>query len=369
MNFIKTILNKLLHDALWLSTTGLAIIALIFSQIAFSQISWSTILSLMTLLLLVTLWQQSQLIDYLAEVIISKAQTKRQLFLFLLLAAFFGSMVVTNDIAILSLLPLFFAIKRKISLSTPLTATLIAVYANLGSAVSPIGNPQNLYLITYYHWPLILFLQSALVLLLFGLVSLAIWPLLIPKTSIIDSTKPTLPLSKNRLILIALGSTIALIALLGLLPIWCGLAAVLVLALLLERQVFLAVDYGVVLTILNFFVLVAAITTIPAIQSFLTSATKTPVQTFLSAVISSQLLSNVPAAALLAPFTSWKVALYLGVSIGGFGTLIASLANLLAYRQVRLNDSALPFKSFFWVFTTINLIFLLSGSVLILFLL
>ncbi|CAK1234893.1 Na+/H+ antiporter NhaD or related arsenite permease (ArsB) [Fructobacillus tropaeoli] len=134
----------------------------------------------------------------------------------------------------------------------------------------------------------------------------------------------------------------------------------LILTITINHQSLTTVDCGVVWLIANFFLIVGALIRLPQLATFLKWAGQSFWQTFITGALTSQVLSNVPTAALLAPFTSFKVALFLVVSVGGFGTLVASLANLLAYRQVRQDA-----RHFLTIFTGWNLLFLLISIALV----
>lgn len=133
---------------------------------------------------------------------------------------------------------------------------------------------------------------------------------------------------------------------------------------LLDRQVLVKVDYGILFMFINFFIIVGAISRLPAIHHLLSFTTDTTLKTFFAGVISSQVISNVPAAVLLSKFTTHVTGLYLGVTVGGLGTLIASLANLLALRQYQLFDRDHSSYHFFKTFTWLNVVYLVIFMVI-----
>ncbi|NLS37897.1 carboxylate transporter [Fructobacillus tropaeoli] len=358
------IFKKLTHDYLLILTTIIVFLLAIDRQLSWQSLDLPPLFSLAALLILVSTWSQLGLLDYFAQAIMARAKTTRQAIVFLLLIAFFGSMLVTNDVTILTLVPLFFVITRQVDLPVTRTVTFITLYANLGSAASPFGNPQNLYLLSYYHWPLNNFLPTA-TLLLAGLITLPLGLNGLNQEPIIRQEHPTLPIKKRTLTYLVLGSLAVLSSLLGLTPAFFGLIMALILAITIDRQSLTTVDYGVVWLIANFFLIVGALIRLPQLATFLKWAGQSFWQTFITGALTSQVLSNVPTAALLAPFTSFKVALFLGVSVGGFGTLVASLANLLAYRQVRQRLTRQDARHFLTIFTGWNLLFLLISIALV----
>ena len=237
----------------------------------------------------------------------------------LVLITFFLAALVTNDVALVIVVPLTLAMntKRKGAL-----VMLEAFAANAGSALTPFGNPQNLYL--YWHYslqPLDFFLTITPFSMLFLLIFLAAAALI--------SVPPVLTATPGSTVERSAGAYLLLLALLvlvvlRLLPFPFAYAVALGVFAFGKRA--LRVDYWLLLTFLVFFGLVDVLK--PALEPLLAPAG----HVFATAALTSQAISNVPATILLAEFTSnWRALLW-GVSVGGFGSLIASFANLIAYR-------------------------------------
>ncbi len=235
----------------------------------------------------------------------------------LVLGTFILAALVTNDVALLATLPLVLALKRRRSE----LAVLLVIAANAGSSLTPFGNPQNLYLYLHYQlnpltfaaaiWPLPLALLVALYLL-----SLRLGP----KTAEAPAASPVrVPWTVGFALMLILGTVLRIF------PLPSTLLALPLIALAHPRA-FLYVDYELLLTFLAFFLLV------DNLAALLPLHLASQHGVFLLAVTLSQLLSNVPTAVFLAPFTNHWRALLWGVNAGGFGTPIASLANLIAFR-------------------------------------
>ncbi len=239
----------------------------------------------------------------------------------LVLATFFFSMLVTNDVALLTLVPLTMLLRvhRKDWL-----VILEALAANAGSALSPFGNPQNLFIYWHYQVPLGQFVQVIAPFAGFFLVVL----LLVAWVLHIDGQPTTLevqsePLNFSAYFYLAALVVIAL-TVLRVLPLATGIV-VLAYALWKDRAS-LRVDYALLFTFACFFGFT------DNLQIMLATALAHPQHVFLLSAVLSQVISNVPAALLLADFTHQWPALLWGVSVGGFGSLVGSLANLIAYR-------------------------------------
>ena len=238
----------------------------------------------------------------------------------LVLATFFFAMIVTNDVALMALVPL------TILLNIPHKAWLViaeALAANAGSALSPFGNPQNLFIYWHYDIPFSDFVTVIAPFSLVFLILLVIGALAIrARGNPLATSKPN-ALSRSAWFYIFALFIFAL-AVLRVLPLAIG-AVVILYAIILDRDS-LRVDYALLLTFACFFGFT------DNLQVLLESYLAHPHHVFLLAAFLSQIISNVPAALLLADFTDHWQALLWGVSVGGFGSLVGSLANLIAYR-------------------------------------
>ena len=147
---MKTLVYKIINDrTLWV-TTVLLILALFVGHVQLNDIDMQTILSLLSLMILISLYEGEGLLKYVALTIIKKCQTTRQVQLTVFLLVFFSAMFLTNDVAIITFIPIFVVIAQKIHVNAVLPIILLTVFANLGSAVTPFGNPQNIYLASHY---------------------------------------------------------------------------------------------------------------------------------------------------------------------------------------------------------------------------
>jgi len=233
---------------------------------------------------------------------------------------FLLAMLVTNDVALVLLVPLTMTLRtgRKDWL-----VILEALAANAGSALTPIGNPQNLFLYWYYHLPLDQFFRTIAPFSLFFLVVLVL-------SAFAIRTSPARPETDRRHIRakfwpIYTGFFVVLVGMvLRVLPIWFG-CGVLLFAVLFDRKS-LAIDYSLLLTFLFFFLFAENL------KFILGTRLEHPEHIFLLSALLSQFISNVPATLILVKFTAQWQALLWGTNVGGFGSLVGSLANLIAYR-------------------------------------
>ena len=295
----------------------------------------------------------------------------------LMLLCFFSGMFITNDVALITFVPFTFTVlgmmggelRRKLVL--PLVA-MQTIAANLGSMLTPIGNPQNLYLYGRAGMSIGSFLLLMLPYVLFALVLLLIWGVVLgrrrfgewkPETVNPGEQKeiPFLARKGRRfLICYLLLFLLCLLTVAHVLPWQVVFGVVLGSILLTDRQILAKVDYSLLLTFAGFFVFIGNVGRIPAFCSFLEGAVGG--REVYAAIAASQVISNVPAALLLSGFTENYRQLLIGVNLGGLGTLIASMASLISYKYVAREETERK-GAYMAVFTVSNLCFL-AGMVL-----
>ncbi|QDJ58749.1 SLC13 family permease [Weissella sagaensis] len=326
-------ISKIINDrTLWI-TSFLLVLMLVFGSVKIQDIDFQTISALLSLMILIGLFEKEDLLKYIAIIIIKKCQTTRQVQLTVFLLVFLGAMLLTNDVAILTFIPIFIVIAQKINIKPVLPIILLTIFANLGSSITPFGNPQNIFLANYYHLNAGAFFKMSLPLGIISLISLLLSSYLF-KSEPLDDLTLTIPnIRIKQTILLLIGSVIVLAGLLHLVPISISLLTSIILTIVIDYKNFVTVDYGIIILFMELFLIVGGLSRVPIIVSLFKKLTMTEIGAFTSGVGLSQVISNVPAAVLLSAFTDHMYAVYLGVSIGGLGTIIASLANLLAWRQ------------------------------------
>ncbi len=297
-------------------------IGLVLSSIYTGELPVYSVQELQVLYILFVLFiavrglQNSGLILRFSRVI----ETGRRIPLKLVVFTFFLSMLVTNDVALIVMVPITLALNMS---RKGILVIFEALAANAGSAFTPFGNPQNLYIYWYYNLSPIEFISSiaafSMVFLLLLLVSAGFI-----KTEIKLQKLTVITVNKRQALIYGVLFIIVLLTILHVLPVLSGFA-VLIFALLFDRPA-LKVDYALLLSFLFFFGLA------DDLKLILATEINHSGNIFLLSALSSQFISNVPATLLFAKFTSNWEALLWGVNAGGFGTLFGSLANLIAYK-------------------------------------
>lgn len=319
-------------------------------------IDTTTLLMLFSLMTIVAGFRHMGAFDKLAAAVTSRIHTLRGLAMVLMAGCFLLAMVATNDVALITLVPFTLLLMKQVQMKhVTLTVVLETIAANLGSMVTPIGNPQNLYLYSSGQlgaldfpaltWP---YAAMAFALMMAGC-------MLVPSEPVEAAASPQERLSPMKLALYGLLTVLVIATLIGYYPVLLLAVAVLLLTLTLDRDVLRQVDYTLLATFVCFFVFVASVKAYAPISAWLEGLMAS--SPMLTSLLVSQVISNVPACLLLSPFTQDVPALMLGVNLGGLGTLVASLASLISFR---LYGTARGAKrgGFMAVFTGLNLLFL-----------
>ena len=299
--------------------------------------------------------------DKLTNKLLSKVHSSRMVSLILVWLAFFMGMILTNDVTLVTLVPFAIALMKSIGDRKTLTFTLIlmTVATNLGSMQTPIGNPQNIYLYTHYQMEIGRFMMLMLPYSLCSLVLVTIAVFVLCKEMKIehkeDAQKTKTPALKVA-VCIAL-FVVSLLVVLRVIHFLIAFAVLAVVMLVMDRKAFKGVDYTLLITFVFFFVFVGNMGRIELVYNAISGiVSRSPV---LTAIASSQVISNVPAALLLSAFTDNGEALVIGTNLGGLGTLIASMASLITYKfHAALPASKEKSVSYIGAFTVVNIIFL-----------
>lgn len=303
--------------------------------------------------------------QWVAQKLLGRVKQVWQLVLCLVLLCFFTSMLITNDVALITFVPFTFIIfeliepQAKKQLLVPIVV-LQTIAANLGSMLTPVGNPQNLYLYGKSGISLGSFLLLMLPYTLLALLLLIIWSLFVSKSyqsSLTISFRETARISGAKRQLLEYGMLFALnlLTVARFIPYGITLGITIIGLLLVNKRVFYQIDYSLLLTFIGFFIFIGNMERIPAFHRMLQQIVSG--HEMLVAVVVSQLISNVPAALLLSGFTDNNAPLIIGVNLGGLGTLIASMASLISYKLV-VREEAGTKRTYFLYFTIANICFL-----------
>lgn len=329
------------------------------SEAYLDYIDFRVLALLFCLMAVVAGLQSVGLFQSLAGRLLRRVSNTRQLAALLIFLCFFASMLVTNDVALITFVP-FAALVLSLAGRTQywiLIVVLQTIAANLGSMLTPIGNPQNLYLYARAGYTPGAFLAVTGPVTLLAGVLLAAALLLIPREPV-RVAAPARALSRGagkRLTVYLLLFVLSLGAVARLLHPVVPLLLVVGALLCIDRSLFRKIDYCLLLTFLFFFICIGNLGSLPSVRTLLEQSIHG--REFAAGVLLSQVISNVPAAILLSGFTNNYRDLLLGVDVGGLGTLVASLASLISYKHYAKGENAATGR-YLAVFTLLNAAFL-----------
>jgi len=331
-----------------------------------SYIDFRTLAILFCLMAVMAGLQKIGLFRYVAEKLLGRVSHIRGLTFILIMLCFFSSMLITNDVALITFVPFTFIVLKMImgnhseKLIVPVVV-MQTIAANLGSMLTPIGNPQNLYLYGKTTMNFVSFMLLMLPYTVIAFLLLAVWclsfryqgekriELRIEQICGITQYKKQLVTYMSLFVLCIL--TVAHV-----IPYQATLGIVLLVVFILDRHVLKEVDYALLLTFVGFFVFIGNMGRVPAFNAFIQNIIDG--NEVLTGVVASQFMSNVPAALLLSGFTNQYELLIVGTNLGGLGTLIASMASLISFKYIGKEYGHLKGRYMLY-FTVANILFLI----------
>lgn len=347
----------------------------------FSYIDWRVLGILLSLMYIMAGFQKHGVFQKIGKWLLQKTRNTVQLAAVLVFLCFFFSMFITNDVALLTFVPFTMLILKSCKQEKMLIPVIVlqTLAANLGSMLTPIGNPQNLYLYQLGGFSIGEFVQVMLpytvtsgILLLAGVLLLGRQKETI--TVVIENEeegpqqkglqgkqfmtggKSQRISSKCKITFYTIFFLLSLLVVGRMIPWYLVLALIFLAVLVLDRDVLKSVDYCLLLTFISFFIFTGNMGRIPSIQSGLQQMVAGHEQ--LIGILASQVISNVPATLLLSGFTDNLKGLLVGVNLGGLGTLIASMASLISYKIYAHQYNEKKGRYFLW-FTLANIFYLL----------
>lgn len=329
----------------------------------FSYIDFRTLAILFSLMTVMAGLRGQGVFDRLGHTLLSHTRTTLQLTTVLVGLCFFSSMLITNDVSLLTFVPFTFVVLNSLdaSVRSKLLLPIVCmqtIAANLGSMLTPLGNPQNLYLYGKSGMDMGSFVLLMLPYSVISLVLLAICAMRLccgGSSIAVTHSEATSGPDKKLIALYGILFVVCLLVVLRVLPYGVAFAAVLICILLADHPTLGRVDYSLILTFVALFIFIGNLGRIDAFSGWLQNILTG--REVLVSVLASQVTSNVPAAILLSGFTDNYRSLIIGTNLGGLGTLIASMASLISYRQIA-NEVPAEKGHYFVMFTISNVVFL-----------
>ena len=310
----------------------LAILSSFISIPKMSYIDFKVLILLFNLMVVVAAFKELKVLDSIAIGLLKKCNTYTSISLALVFITFISSMIVTNDVALITFVPLSIVIARKANINVLKIVIFQTLAANLGSSFTPMGNPQNLFIYSFYNLSPIDFFKITLPIVVLAVLFLVLLVFKDKKMNLSLDLEDVKIDNKRDVYLFGGLFLIILLSVFHVIDYKVTFLITIVMVLILNKKLFSQVDYSLLITFIGFFIFVGNISTMDVVKNFMEGILNSPKSTFLASVLSSQVISNVPATMLLSGFTDHFKELLLGVNIGGMGTLIASLASVISYK-------------------------------------
>ncbi|MCT3346592.1 cation transporter [Lactobacillus johnsonii] len=301
-----TVIKNIAKDRILQITVVITIISLFFARPRIEDINFHTLYSILAMLTIIQIFSYLHVLDVLAYKLTASARSTRRLTAIFTILSIVSAMFLTNDIVV---------------------------------------NRYNVSPLKFFSWSLPLLLVSLIIVLLFIFF-------------VKDKPIPTVPLEDIRISVRPMVLTIAVsifffFGVFNIVPAYVPAIVAVILALIINPSIMLHVDYALLLTFTCFFIFISDIQQIPFIVTLISKTMFSEHSVFLTSIISSQFISNVPSTILIGKFTNYAEALFLGSNIGGFGSLVGSMANMLVFKSF-VENGTVSKRKFFWVFSVLE---------------
>ena len=329
-----------------------------------TYVDFRTLALLYCLMVVVSGLRQAGLFSYLAQAVCRKASGIRSIGILLVFMSFFSAMLITNDVALLTFVPFSVIVLGMAGRKKELIYIIVlqTAAANLGSMLTPVGNPQNLYLYSRYNLGFGDFLSVTFPVWTASLLLLTAACFLLPPGQMKRVSGGEMPYLEKKTFWLYLGLfAVCLLVVLRVFDWPVMLGIVLAVLLIMDRRTLLRADFMLLLTFVAFFIFSGNLARVEAVERLLRNLLEG--REYLISLSASQVISNVPAALLLSGFTEKSHDLLLGVNVGGLGTPIASLASLISLKLYARSEGA-DIGKYLLEFTAVNILLLAVLSAL-----
>ncbi len=359
MNRLK---NKFSKESILIISGILAFISCFFvfpDKKYIDYINFRTLVLLFCLMAVTAGLKKAGAFDYVSHQLISSASHARRAVTLLTIFSFLLSMFVTNDVALVTMVPLTLIVLNSVSESTIIISLVEeTIAANLGSMLTPFGNPQNLFLSSTYNISFVDFIKLTALYTILSFIIIMLQMFLIKNEPLRSLDKESslsdlINIDLKSIIIYSVLFIIAILSILRILNYWILLCIILLFFTVYDFKLLKEVNYSLLLTFLFFFILIGNLGRIDAIYEILKKMIEG--REVITSILCSQVMSNVPCAILLSGFTDKGTELIIGTNLGGLGTLIASMASVITFQLYIKKKGARPLR-YIAVFTILNLV-------------
>lgn len=367
---MKAVLNKIWSFAKKEVVLSIAIVAAIITCFFvppdaeyFGYFEEKTLIALFCMLSVVAGLKYTEVFELISKKMIGLFHTRRSVIYALVFGTYFFDMIVANDMSLITFLPLAYIVMHSTGNDKYLGVTfiLMTIAANMGGMITPYGNPQNLYLFSYYEMGLLDFLAALAVQAATILVMLFISGLFIKNETLHLVNDKQLNIKTKQLAVYAALFVLVILCIFRVVNHWLALGIVVATILVMDRKRFKEVDYALLATFCVFFIFSGNIARITVISDFIKSIVgESGENVLIAGIVSCQFISNVPTAIFLSKFTDaiYSADLLVAVNVGSLGIIISSLASLITLKEY-LKHQPKGLKKYLLMFTGINTTFLI----------
>jgi Na+/H+ antiporter NhaD/arsenite permease-like protein len=358
---IEKIHTKLKEEVVFFISAVIAILTSFIITPKVEYIDFKVLASLFSLMLIIAAFEKFKVLDWIALSILRKFNNKRRLSFAIIFITFVAAMFITNDVSLLTFVPITIIIAKKSKFNPAEIIIFQTLAANIGSALTPMGNPQNLFLYSYYKVGNIDFLKITALFVLVGMLWLYVINRKVKKEKLNFNLEIIKINDKKGIIIYVILFFIVSASILRIIDYRVALIITIMSTLIMDKKLIKSIDYYLLATFVCFFVIAGNLSSLDMVKGAMGTVLTSKYKVYFTALLTSQVISNVPSAILLSAFTEqWKPIL-LGVNIAGMGTLIASLASVISYKlYIKEFDS----KRYFVRFHQYNFISLLLFSII-----
>lgn len=327
----------------------------------------NTLSCIFLLLLVIAGLSNIQFFEKVARVIVKKFKNTRSIIMCLIFVTYVSALINANDMSLLTFLPLSYVVLKYTNNQKYIAFTFIMqnIASNLGGMIVPIGNPQNLYIFSFYKMSLLEFLKIMALPTLIALVLIVAVCMFVKKQPLefIDNTNTNFNIKKA--IVYGVLFVITILAVLRVIPWWVSFIVVVATMIICDAKTFLLVDYTVPLTFVAFFIFSGNMARIPTVINLMEKFVNQ--HTFITAYISCQLISNVPTAVLLSKFTNNYAHLLVSVNVASLGIIFSSLSGVIALKEYTkvVRKENLDKKRGIWYYVAMDTLFNVVGAIIL----
>ena len=329
--------RALAHNPLLVVSAAAALVTMFFVPPSIAYLvyfNWHTLACLFSILAVIAAIDSSGLLEFVAHSLVQHVTSTRTLVIALVLVTLGCSMILSNDMTLVTVLPLALVLLKSVNRESeiPFAFIVITLTANLGGMLLPFGNPHNLYLYTVFGVSFVDFVAAMAPPLVLSVALILVRCCFVKKAEFHYQKPESIRMSKPRVAIYVALFALCIAMTVGAVPFLMGMTVIVVVLAITDRRVFAKTDYALVMTFVCFFIFSGNIAQIPAISNFFSTVLDS-CGAFVTSLISSQIISNVPSAILISHFSNDWVGIALGTNVGAVGTPISSLATLITLRQ------------------------------------